>query len=359
MMYLHWLRLRHEFSLARDPEVILPLGRELIQYSRRIMDTGLVHSQAIVLGWDYYKTIRGAHGFEKVTELEGVSEEMVESWKTERTDIPAHAEVARLFEEGLKIYGGRQVPEELRVQWSRDLVPVAVQPSEPLLELLDGRAESQLFFEKGRHYFAVEAGESLPLSFTAFPDHNLDGRWRLINADTGEVVGGGDVRGPQEGAEVRLQIPRKGLYQLDPGAGYKRGRRLGFGRRHLVVEASPRSEFAALFTGTPPESQPLFFFVPQDTEMFVLRVHASTSHESDVRFFGPDGRLLSEHLRLVTGSDLSLPVDVPVPVPAGADGIWAFTISRSPSATIQLRGVPPYLARHPEELMTSREALGR
>ena len=360
MMYLHWLRLRHEFSMARDPEGILPLGRELIQYSRRIMDTGLVHSQAIVLGWDYYKRIRGAHGFEKVTELEGVSEERVESWKTERTDIPAHAEVARLFEEGLKIYGSREVPEELRVQWSRDLVPVAVQPSEPLLELLEGGAESQLFFEKGRHYFAAEADESLALPFIVFPDHTLDRHWTLREAETGDAVDDGTIFEPEnESPEIRMRIPLKGLYALDPGAGYKKGGRLGFGRRHLVVEASPRSEFAALFTGTPPESRPLFFFVPRDTEMFVLRVHASTSHESDVRFYGPDGRLLSEHLRLVTGSDLSLPVDVPVPVPAGADGIWAFTISRSPSATIQLRGVPPYLARHPEELMTSREALGR
>ena len=361
MMYLHWLRLKHEFAMARDPEVILPLGRELIRYSRRIMDTGLIHSQAVVLGWDFYKRVRGAHGYEKVTGLEGVTDEMVESWKTERTDIPAHEEVVRLFDEGLKIYGDRKVPEELPARWSRDLVPVSVQPSEPLLQLLEGRAESRFFFEKALHYFAAEAGESLALPFIVFPDHTLDGHWTLRNAETGEFVEEGDIHEQQSGsAEVRLRIPRKGLYVLDPGAGYKKGGRLEFGRRHLVVEASTRSELTTLYPGTPPEVEPLFFFVPQDTEMFVLRVHASTSHESDVRFFGPDGRLVSEHLRLVTGSDLSLPVDVPVTVPAGADhGIWAFTISRSPRATIQLRGVPPYLARHPEELLTSREALVR
>ena len=94
--------------------------------------------------------------------------------------------------------------------------------------------------------------------------------------------------------------------------------------------------------------------------MFVLRIHASNSHESDVRFYGPDGGLVAEHLKLVTGSDLSVPVDVPVMVPVGVDrAIWAFTISRSPRAIIQLRGVPPYLARHPEELLTSREAVVR
>ena len=252
------------------------------------------------------------------------------------------------------------MPEELRVEWSRDLVPVGSQRSEPLLQLLEGRAESRLFFEKALYCFAAEAGESLALPFTPFPDHTLDGYWRLRSAGTGEVLEAGDVRaGPRESAEVRLQIPRKGLYLLDPGGGYKKGGRIGFDRRHLVVEASPKSEFAALFTGTPPEGGPLFFFVPRGTEMFVLRVLASTSHESDVRFFGPDGRLVSEHLRLVTGSDLSLPVDVPVTVPAGAEGIWAFTISRSPRATIQLRGVPPYLARHPGELLTSREVLVR
>ena len=361
MMYLHWLRLKHEFALVEDPEVILPLGRELIQYARRIMDTGLIHSQAIVLGWDYYKRLRGVHGYEKVTELEGVTEEMVESWKTERTDIPTHDEVARLFDDGLRSYGDRDVLEELPTQWSRDLVPVAVQASEPLLELLGDHAESPFFFEQAFHYLTAQAGEVLTLPFTAFSDHTLEGRWTLKSLATGEVVEEGDIHTQQgSGGQLRLQFPREGLYVLDPGTDYNKGGRLEFGRRHLVVEASPEREFMALYPGTPTLDQPLYFFVPRGTEMFVVRIHASTSHESDVRFYGPDGGLIAEHLKLVTGSDLSVPVDVPVTVPAGADhGIWAFTISRSPRATIQLRGIPPYVARHPEELLTSREAVVR
>jgi hypothetical protein len=354
MMYLHWLRLKHEFALVEDPKVILPLGRELIQYSRRIMDTGLIHSQAIVLGWEFYKRQRGVHGFEKVTELEGVTDEMVESWKTERTDIPAHAEVARLFDEGLESYGERAVLEELPTQWSRELVPVAVQASEPLLELLGDHAESPFFFEQAFHYLAAEAGEVLTLPFIPFSDHTPEGHWTLKSLETGEVVEEGDIH-----TQLRLQMPRTGLYVLDPGTDYKKGGRLEFGRRHLVVEASAEREFMALYPQTPTLDQPLYFFVPGGTQMFVVRVHASTSHESDVRFYGPDGRLVAEHLKLVTGSDLSVPVDVPVTVPDGADdSIWAFTISRSPRAIIQLRGVPPYLARHPAELMTPREALG-
>ena len=359
MMYLHWLRLKHEFALVEDRQVILPLGRELIQYARRIMDTGLIHSQAIVLGWDYYKRQRGAHGYEKVTELDGVTDEMVESWKTDRTDIPTHDEVARLFDEGLKRYGDRDVLEELPTQWSRDLVPVEVQVSEPLLELLGDHAESPFFFEQAFHYFKTEAGEVLTLPFIPFSDHTLEGHWTLESLETGEVVEEGDIQAHQGRAQLRLQIARKGLYVLDPGNDSSKGGRLEFGRRHLVVEASPEREFMALYPATPTLDQPLYFFVPRDTEMFVVRVHASTSHESDVRFYGPDGQLVSEHLKLVTGADLSVPVDVPVMVPAGADaGIWAFSVSRSPRAIIQLRGVPPYLARHPDELLTPREALG-
>ena len=361
MMYLHWLRLKHEFGLEQDPEVILSLGRELIQFARRIMDTGLIHSQAIVLGWDYYKKQRGAHGYEKVTELEGVTEEMVESWKTERTDIPTHDEVARLFDEGFQSYGDRDVLEQLPTQWSRDLVPVALKPSEPLLQLLDGRAESQLFFERALHYFTAESGESLVLPFIALPGHTVDGNWTLKEVGTGGVVKEGILSDPvNESGEVLLRIPRTGLYVLDPGSDYMKGGRLEFGRRPLVVEASPENEFMTVYPGTPPRVEPLYFFVPRGTELFVLRIHASTSHESDLRLYGPDGALVGEHLRLVTGSDLSLPVDVPVSVPAGADhGIWAFTISRSPRAIIQLKGVPPYLARHPAELLTPSEALVR
>ncbi len=361
MMYLHWLRLKHEFARVEDPQVILAVGRELIQFARRIMDTGLIHSQAIVLGWDYYKRQRGVHGYEKVTELEGVTDEMVESWKTDRTDIPAHEEVARLFDEGLELYGDRVVLEALPTQWSRDLVPVAIQASESLLELLGEHTESPFFFEQARYYFPAEAGEVLILPFVVYPDHTLDGHWTLANAETGEVVEEGDIRRQQdESAQLRLQIQRKGLYMLDPGTDYQRGGRLEFDRRPQVVEASPESEFMALYPGTPTLDQPLYFFVPRDTGTFVVRIHANTSHESDVRFYGPDGKLVAEHLKLVTGSDLSVPVDVPVTVPAGADdGIWAFTISRSPRAIVQLRGIPPYLARHPEELLTSREAVVR
>ena len=194
-----------------------------------------------------------------------------------------------------------------------------------------------------------------------FPGHALDGRWTLRDAGTGELVEAGDIHNRQdERSEIKLRIRRDGLYALNPGAGYQRGGRLEFGRRPLVVEASPENEFVGLYPQTPTLDQPLFFFVPRGTEMFVLRIHASTSPESDLRFYGPDGGLTAEHMRLVTGSDLSLPVDVAVSVPAGTDdGIWAFTVSRSPRARLQLRGVPPYLARHPRELMTSREALVR
>ena len=371
MMYLHWLRLRWEFEMEQDPAAIITKGHELIQFSRRIMDTGIIHSYAMVLargmasGWEWFDAMGIDHGFRKLIDLENVTDEMVETWRTERTDIPGHYEVVQLFEEGLQAYGDRAAAEVLPSRWSHDLVPVDVAAADALLALLGDRAESPFFCEKAMYYFATEASESLTLPFIPYPDHTLDVHWTLKDGGTGAVVQEGDIHKPQnESAEIRLRIPHQGLYVLNPGTNYLKGGRLELGRRPLVVEASRESEFMPVY---PRMDEPLYFFVPRGTESFVLRVHSAGSSASDIRIYGPAGQVVSDNPGVVSGRDMSgmvhLPltfgVDISVTVPAGADArIWAFSIN-SVRSTIQLLGVPPYVARHPDELLVPREAAGR
>ncbi len=370
MMYLHWLRLRWEFERERDPAVILTRGHELVQFSRRIMDTGLIHTYAVLHSWDWFDMAGIDHGFRKLTELESVTDEMVEAWKTERTDIPVHAEVARLFDEGLGAYGGLTAVDVMPTEWSRDLVRVDVGPSDALLALLRNREESPLFCERATYFFPAEAGESVVLPFDPYPGHTLDVGWTLKDVVTGAVVLEDSINKQRnESARIQLRIPRPGLYMLDPGTSYLKGGRLEFGSRPAVAEASRSSEFTLL---RPRISEPLYFFVPRGTESFVLRVHSAGSFESDIRIYGPDGQIVSDNAGLVSGRDLAgrdtagrghTPLtfghDISVIVPAGADNrIWAFCLN-SVRSTVKLLGIPPYVAERPDELLVPREAVFR
>ena len=77
---------------------------------------------------------------------------------------------------------------------------------------------------------------------------------------------------------------------------------LHFGRPPLALEASRESTFRLVRSTT---DEPLYFFVPQGTESFVLRVHSAGSPESDIRVYGPNGDVVSEHIGIATGRDLS------------------------------------------------------
>jgi hypothetical protein len=344
-MYLHWLRLKREFELAKEPEAIRARGRELIVFSRRLMDTGLIHAYPMLFSeWFNYP-------FKKLQDLEGVTAEMIEGWKNERTDIPGHTEVQQLFDEGVKAYGELPAAEVPATKWSHDLVPVGIEASDALLALLGERKESPFSCEKAVYYFPAEAGESFRLPFIPYPDHTLDVHWTLTEVATGQLVDEGDIKKQQnESAEIRFRTPRKGLYALNPGTDYWKAGRLEFARRPLVAEASRESEFMPWY---PRADEPIYFFVPKGTKQFVLRLHGAGTSESDIRIYGPDGQVVSDNPKLPSGWDIS------VFVPEGADGsIWAFTTA-SLRSTLQLLGVPPFVARRPDELMTPREALGK
>ncbi len=365
LMYGHWLRLRWEFEREQDPEAILSLGRELIHFSRRIMDTGLIHSYAMLHSWDWFDMVGIDHGFRKLVDLDGVTGEMIETWKTERTDVPTHAEVAELFDEGLHAYGDRTAVEVAPSDWSQDLVPVDVGASNALLARLGDRDESSEC-EECLYRFHAEPGE-LTVALVALDD-TLDSYWTLRSMETGEVVEEGDLHTqPNESAQIRLKIPHRGLYALNPDTGYRKAGRLGFGQRRVVLEASRASTFAPARSAM---AAPLCFFVPRGTESFVLRVHSAGSLESNIRIYGPDGQVVSDYTGIVSGRDLAgrdwsgrghtpltFGVDISVVVPPGSDNrIWAFGID-SVRPRITLLGVPPYVARHPDELLAPREVV--
>ena len=162
--------------------------------------------------------------------------------------------------------------------------------------------------------------------------------------------------GSQDADSAQGPLRARSGRRLQEGRG-----RLGFGRRHLVVEASPAERIRRL-VHRDSAREPTALLLRSAGHRNV-RAEGSRFHQpqkGDVRFYGPDGRLLSEQSqagnrrrplparrRSRTGAGRSRRESGPSPSAA------------VPGATLQLRGVPPYLARHPKELLTSREALGR
>lgn len=344
-MYLHFLRLKREYDLATKPDDIIQKGSELIIFSRRIMDTGLIHTYPMLFSTWF------DNPFKKLTSLETVKPEMVEGWKTGRTDIPSHAEMDTLFEQGLEAYSDIFAADVSQVTWSHDLVPLSIPASHPLLNLLGNLEESPFYCESGTYFFPAKAGETLSLPFIPYPQHTLDVHWTLSDASTGRTVSEGDIKKQRdESAELALTIPRDGLYRLNPGTDYWKAGRLAFPRRPLVVEASRESTFTLWL---PKIEEPLYFFVPAGTQSFVLRLNWAGTSSTDIRIYAPDGTPIVDQKDLPSGWDIS------VKVPPGADGnIWALSV-RSLRANLQLLGIPPFLARYPDELMTPREAVGR
>jgi len=100
-MYLHWLRLSLDYDrVARGggapragerSDALQQAARELIVFSRRLMDTGLIHAYPM-LSSEWFQ-----RRFAALLKLKDFDPKQAEAWKTERTDIPSAEETARLF----------------------------------------------------------------------------------------------------------------------------------------------------------------------------------------------------------------------------------------------------------------------
>jgi hypothetical protein len=355
-MYLHWLRLGEDFDrgarLSRDSGEIAARAREFIVWSRRLMDTGLIHAYPLLFS-EWFKTRLGP-----LKTLKGFDLAQAEPWKKERTDIPMAEEAAAAFANDLRRASALDAVEITGRKFTGPLVPLA----ERLPATVKAWGEvkrSPLFIESGEHHFLSRGRETLRLGFTPFPSsHTVDGHWRLTKAGTAKPVAEGDVKAPKgESTAAEVRVPGAGVFAFDPGTSYWKAAQVEFDERPLSVWCG-RADEPGLPRGKRKEcrfwvqrlDQPLYFFVPRDTAHFVVGI-PSGSGDINVQLRTADGSVIVDEKRLATGDEIS------VRVPPGKDGtIWSFAITGVRDA-VELYDVPPFLARHPAELLVPADAV--
>lgn len=354
-MYLHWLRLSLGYDRAAregNPDAIKQAARELIVFSRRLMDTGLIHAYPL-LESEWFK-----HRFGALLKLRDFDPKEAEAWKKERTDIPTAEETAKLFADDLNCLGGLAAAELGRRAWSEELVPLSERLPEAVKAWGDA-PRSPLCVESGIHYFLGRKGERLSLTFTPFDaGHTIDGHWVLRRIGAAKPVAEGDIKAEKgKPGTLEATLPADGVYALDPGTGFWKTAELGFAPRPLAVWAGradepgqPRRKEFRLWL--PRLNQPLYFFVPRDAEHFVIGFPSIGQTKTTLVLRTPDGSVVLEEKEVASGDQLS------VRVPSEARGaVWSLALG-SLRCVVELYGVPPYLARHPGELLVPIEALG-
>jgi len=354
-MYLHWLRLSLDYNRAArrgQPAEVKRAARELIVFSRRLMDTGLIHTYPMLFT-TWFKRRFGA-----LLKFKGFDASEAEAWKKERTDIPSGEEAARLFADDLKHFEALPAAEIERRRWSEELVPLADHVPEAVKAWGDV-PRSPLCVESGLHYFLGRKGERLDLAFTPFDaGHTIDGHWAIRHVGDQRPAAEGDIKAPKgQAAAMQATLPADGVYCLDPGTGYWRTAEVGFGPRPLVVWAGradepgrPRRKEFRLWL--PRANQPLYFFVPADAESFVIGLPSVGQRKTTLVLRTADGKTMLESREIVSGDQVS--VSVP---PEARGAVWSLSLS-SLRCVVELYNVPPCLARHPRELLVPREALG-
>jgi len=390
-MYLHLLRLWLDYDrnarwnqwgkvVTAPTEEILHRAREVIVFARRIMDTGLIHTYPMLFS-EWFD-----HRFAALKRLEGVDLKQVEAWKQERTDIPTNEEVQQLFSDDLKRFADLVAVEIEGRRYVGRLVPI-VQKLPQAVKMWGEVERSPLFVENGVHYFVGRRGEKLQLTYTPFDaGHTIDCRWTLKRVDLSgkeEEVAKGEVKAERgKPATIELSIPADGIYAFDPGTDYWKAAQIGFDERPLSVWCGRHDEPGKVRQKPLqlwlPQNEALYFFVPKGVKHFVIGIVAGGDPYTDLVVETADGTIVVKE-RVVSGDQISVIVEEDVrqygeisemakhavlpahergvKVPKGKDGqIWRLRLS-SLRCIVELYDVPPYLARHPAELLVPDDAL--
>lgn len=355
-MYLHWLRLSLDYDRAvRDaqPDAIKASAKALIVYSRRLLDTGLIHAYPL-LESEWFK-----HRFGALLKLKDFDPKEAEAWKKERTDIPSAEETAQLFASDVKRFEGLAAVEILRRNPAVAETLVSLAAHRPEAVKAWGEVpRSPLCVESGIHHFVGKKGERLRLTFTPFDGgHTVDGHWVLRRVGAAAVVAEGDIKAEKgKPAAMEATLPADGVYALDPGTGFWKTAELGFEARPLSVWAGradepgkPRSKEFRLWL--PRANQPLYFYVPKATERLVLGFPSVGQAATAVTVRMADGKVILEDKQVASGDQVS--VRVP---PEARGAVLALSIA-SLRCVVELYNVPPWLARHPRELLVPREVV--
>lgn len=361
-MYLHWLKLwedyRRSSRVSRGKSIKDPDCREMVSkakrfvvFSRRIMDTGLVHTYPMLFStWFDFRlgALKKIKGFDFKTTAE---------WKQERTDIPTAEEMAELLEEDTKAYEGLGALEIEGKEFTEKLVAIAEHTPE-LVRAWGNLPRAPLSVESGLHYFTARAGETITVSYKPFgAGHRVDCHWKLFRAEDHSLVQEGDLEAEKEkSVSFEIKILEDGLYILDPGTAYWRAAKIGLGKRPISVWAGRgrvpgKRRRKGFMLWYPRLDQPLYFFVPRGTEKFVIGIPAAGTRSTTLVLKTADGEEVLKREGLIPGEDVS------VVVPEGKDGqIWSITLA-SLRVMIELYDIPPYISAHPAELLVPEEVL--
>ncbi|MDW8103825.1 MAG: DUF4838 domain-containing protein [Armatimonadota bacterium] len=385
-MYLHWLRLWMEYDrvarwdefgrLVSDPEEVRRRAQELIRYTRRLTDLGIVHSYFHVFtGWMRYR-------FAALEKIPGFDWRQTEAWKTEAVTAPTAEEVRRQLQDDLRRLQ-ELVPLAVEITGKRftgRLVPLA-ERALGAVQAWGNVARSPLFVESGLHLFRSDGNEALRLTYTPFDSgHTVDCRWSLLRED-GKQIAQGEVKAEQgQPAQMMLELREPGVYALNPGTDYWKAAQLEFSPRPLSVWCgrADREGKPPLRLWLPRLEQPLYFYVPKGTRHFVIGIVEGGFPHSTLELRLADGRVVRRE-QILAGDQLSIIIDedrrqygelaempkhavlpsqqLSILVPKGADGqVWALSLS-SLRCVVELYDIPPYLARHPAELLVPEDGL--
>ncbi len=385
-MYLHWVRLWLEYDrvarwdeggkLVNDPSEVLERARQLVDYTLRIQDAEVVHAYFHVhTGWSRYR-------FAALERIPGFDWKQAEEWKKPTGSIPSAEEARRHLEDDLRRLN-ELVPDAVEIEgkeFTGKLVPLA-QRLPAAVRAWGDVPRSPLFVESGVHLFAGKGGERLRLTYTPFDSgHTVDCRWSLQRED-GQPVSRGWVQAERgQPATLETTLDEDGVYAFTPGTDYWRAAQIGFDARPLSVWCgrADRVGKPPLRLWLPRLDQPLYFYVPKGTRHFVIGIVEGGFPQSTIELRLPDGTVVRRE-NVLSGDQLCIIVDedkrqygeiaempkqtvlpsqqLSVRVPNGADGqIWALSLS-SLRCVVELYDVPPYLARHPAELLVPEDSL--
>lgn len=384
-MYLHWLRLWMEYDrvarwdeggkLAAEPSEVIARAHDLVVYSRRLMDTGVIHSYPLLYDWFRQR-------FAALERIPGFDWKQTEEWKSENQQPPQSQEVRHDFESDLHRLN-ELVPEAVEIEnreFKGKLVPLA-QKLPKAVQAWGNVARSPLFVESGLHLFAGKRGETLRLTYTPFDSgHTIDCRWSLQRYD-GQTVAQGELKAQRgQPATLETTISEDGVYALNPGTDYWKAAQIGFDPRPLSVWCgrADRQGKPPLCLWLPRLDQPLYFYVPRGTRHFVIGIVQGGFPHTTLEIRLANGTIVRRE-RLLAGDQISIIVaqdireygdisemgkqtvlpshELSIVVPKGADGqVWALSLS-SLRCIVELYDVPPFLAHHPAELLVPEDSL--
>jgi len=387
-MYLHWLRLWMEYDrvarwdeggkLIAEPDTVIARAHDLVVYSRRLMDTGIIHAYPLLFT-EWFR-----QRFAALERISGFDWQQTEGWKTENERPPQPEEVQRDFESDLRRLS-ELVPTAVEIEgkeFTGKLVPLA-QRAPAAVQAWGNVARSSLFVESGLHLFTGKRNERLRLTYTPFDSgHTIACAWSLQRED-GQTIAQGELKAERgQPATLETTLGEEGVYTLHPGTDYWRAAQIEFDRRPLSVWCGRADRYGKppLCLWLPRLDQPLYFYVPKGTRHFVIGIVQGGFPHTTLEIRLANGTVARRE-QLLSGDQISIVVqqdireygnlsemgkqtvlpsqELSIVVPKGADGqVWALSLN-SLRCIVELYDIPPFLARHPAELLVPEEALKR